>query len=81
MPEDGLPTKKGLPPWPARLRIGATELTSPLKAKMRADLHQWVQDTPGVLVQEDEIQMKVQRAPELDDGTGEEYRDFRSKGE
>ena len=76
MPEDGLPTKKGLPPWPARLRIGATELTSPLKAKMRADLHQWVQDTPGVKVEVDTIEMAIERDATLDDMTGEEWRDY-----
>lgn len=81
MPEDGQATKKGLIPWIARLRIGATELTSPLKAGKRADLHQWIQDTRGVVVKEDEIEIGIQRAPELDDGQGEEYRDYRSKGE
>jgi hypothetical protein len=76
MPEDGQATKKGLPPWISRLRIGSTELTSPIKAGKRADLHQWIQDTQGVRVVEDEIEMKIQRAPELDEGDGEEYRTY-----
>jgi hypothetical protein len=67
------PTRKGSMPWFMNLRIGATELNRYLTAKKREPVHSKVRDL-GVV--ENNVQFKVSRDAEVDDGQGEEYRKF-----
>lgn len=69
--DDVLP-KKGKPSWLSKLRIGSTELKPKLKTKKRTHLHQRITD---LAITEPDIQTRVSRDAEVDDGTGEEYYD------
>ncbi len=72
-PEDLIPKRKGSLPWFLNLRIGATKLKSYLKAKDRVLLHGAVTDLTKT---EDVIELRIQRDAVVDDGTGEEYREY-----
>lgn len=72
-PEDCLPTKRSPVPWLAKLRIGATELNSYLKANKREVVHNAIKD---LATRENAVQFKVTRDAEVDDAKGEEYQQF-----
>lgn len=72
-PEDVLPTKRSPLPWPAKLKIGATELNSYLKANKREVIHNNIKDLATV---KEAVEFRVQRDAEVDDGRGEEYTQF-----
>ena len=71
-PED-LVAKRGGIPWQLKLRIGSTELNSPLKAKFREIVHNNIKDHAVVTPT---TEVKVTRDAEVDDGQGEEHREF-----
>ena len=75
-PED-LHPKKGTP-WFLNLRIGSTELNSYLKAKKRELIHNRCKDLAKT---ETKMEMRITRDAEVDDGTGEEHREFGEGGE
>ena len=77
-PEDLVP-RKGRNPWFCNLSIGATKLKSYLNNKdggpiqKRVVLHQCIKD---LAVVDEKPELKITRDAEVDDGTGEEYREF-----
>lgn len=77
-PADLAPKRKGLEPWQLKLRIGSTELSSPLKAKSREVLHNAIKDVANV---EGKVELRITRDAEVDDGTGEEHRDYGAEKE
>jgi hypothetical protein len=71
-PADLIP-KKGSKPWFLNLRIGSTQLKSYLKAKKREIIDNAIKDLATI---ESKIELRITRDAEVDDGTGEEYREF-----
>lgn len=77
-PEDLVP-RKGRNPWFCNLSIGATKLKSYLNNKdggpiqKRVVLHQHIKD---LAIVEEKPELKITRDAEVDDGAGEEYREF-----
>lgn len=72
-PADLAPKRKGLEPWQLKLRIGSTELSSPLKAKSREVLHNAIKDVANV---EGNVELRITRDAEVDDGAGEEWKEY-----
>jgi len=72
-PEDLNPKKAGSKPWFLNLRIGSTQLRSYLKAKKRELIDNRVKD---LATRETKIELRVTRDASVDDGTGEEYREY-----
>jgi hypothetical protein len=71
---DDLQSKKATSkPWFLNLRIGATQLKSYLKAKKREVIDNAIKD---LATKETVIQLSISRDAEVDDGKGEEYREF-----
>lgn len=75
-PED-LQPKKGGKPWFLNVRIGATQLKSYLKAKKRELIDNSIKD---LATAETKIELRVSRDAEVDDGKGEEHREFDAAG-
>jgi hypothetical protein len=67
------PKKAGSKPWFLNLRIGSTQLRSYLKAKKRELIDNRVKD---LATRETKIELRVTRDASVDDGTGEEYREY-----
>lgn len=76
-PKDMVP-RKGSRPWLCNLTIGATKLKSYLKTNKREIVHNAIRD---LAVTETKIQLKVTRDSEVDDGTGEEHREWDPAGD
>jgi len=68
------PKRQGTLPFWAQMRISSTKFKSAIKAKSRAALHQRIMDHGAVI--ESKVKLQVQRDPTVDDGTGEEYREY-----
>ena len=73
-----LQPKKGSKPWFLNLRIGATQLKSYLKAKKREIIDNRIKDLASV---ENKIEYRISRDAEVDDGTGEEHREWDAAGD
>ena len=71
-PADLVP-KKGNKPWFLNLRIGSTQLKQYLKAAKREIIHNCVKDLATV---ETKVELRITRDASVDDGAGEEYREF-----
>ena len=71
-PSDLVP-KKGNKPWFFNLRIGSTQLKQYLKAAKREIIHNRVKDLATV---EQKVELRITRDAEVDDGTGEEHREY-----
>jgi len=76
-PEDVLPTKRSPIPWPAKVRIGATELNSYIKRNKREIVHNNIRDHAKI---ETKIELRVTKDAEVDDGI-EEAREDQSGNE
>jgi hypothetical protein len=71
-PDDLIP-RKGSRPWFLNLRIGSTQLKQYLKAGKRELIHNNIKDLAEVTVKPE---LRITRDAEVDDGTGEEYREY-----
>lgn len=76
-PEDLVPNKKTGRAWFENLRIGSTELNQYLKTNKREVIHNNIRDLATV---ETKVELRVSRDAEVDDGTGEEHRDYEAEG-
>lgn len=71
-PQDLVP-RKGNKPWFTNLRIGSTQLKQYLKAKKREIIDNAIKDLSIV---ETKVELRITRDASVDDGQGEEYREF-----
>ena len=76
-PKDLIP-RKGSKPWFANLRIGATQMNQYLKAGKREIIHNAIKD---LAVVETQVQMKITRDAETDDGQGLEHHSWDASGD
>jgi hypothetical protein len=76
-PADLIP-KKGSNPWFLNLRIGSTQLKQYLKAKKREIIDNRIKDLALV---ETKIENRITRDAEVDDGAGEEHREWDASGD
>lgn len=72
-PSDLVPKRRTEKPWFTQLRIGGTELSRYLKAKKREVVHNAIRDLATVT---EKIELRLSRDAEIDDGLGEEHRQF-----
>ena len=72
-PEDVMPTARSKESWLCKLRIGATQLKSYLKANKREIVHNAIKDVAKI---ETVTENRVTRDAEVDDGKGEEHQNF-----
>jgi hypothetical protein len=71
-PDDLVP-RKGSKPWFTNLRIGSTQLKQYLKAKKREIIDNAIKDLATV---ETKVELRIARDASIDDGQGEESREF-----
>lgn len=71
-PDDLVP-RKGNKPWFSNLRIGSTQLKQYLRAKKREIIDNAIKDLATV---ETKVELRIARDASVDDGQGEEYREF-----
>jgi len=76
-PEDLQPKRRDQKPWFLNLRIGSTQLKSYLKAKKREIIDNRIKDLADV---ETKIELRIERDAEIDDGAGEEHKDWDADG-
>lgn len=72
-PEDLAPKKATSKPWFLNLRIGSTQLKSYLRAKKRELVDNAVKD---LAIRQTVTELRVTRDASVDDGTGEEWREY-----
>jgi hypothetical protein len=72
-PDDMVPTRRGGKPWLTNLRISSTELKRYLKASKRETIDNAIKD---LAVVEPVTELRISRDAQVDDGQGEEHRDF-----
>jgi len=77
-PEDLQPKRRDQKPWFLNLRIGSTQLKSYLKAKKRELIDNRIKDLATVEVK---VENRITRDAEVDDGAGEEYREWDGSGD
>lgn len=75
-PKDLIP-RKGSKPWLTNLRIGATQMNQYLQAGKREIIHNAIKD---LAIVETQVQMKVTRDAESDDGQGSEHKSWYAAG-
>ena len=76
-PADLIP-KKGSKPWFLNLKIGSTQLKQYLKAKKREIIDNRIKDLATV---ETKVENRITRDAEVDDGAGEEHREWDASGD